>query len=63
RRRSGLEWLGLKQDRRALAVQLSNLTFRPNGDRLSIRFFLPKNAYATAVLREAPDLEVIAGGC
>jgi len=60
--RDALEWGGLKQDRRALTVQPSNLTFRLNGNRLGLRFFLPKGAYATAVHGETLDLEVIASG-
>ena len=60
--RDALVWVGLKRDRRALTVQPSNLTFRLNENRLELRFFLPKGAYATAVFREALDFEVIASG-
>ena len=60
--RDALEWVGLKQDRRALTARSSNVSCRLNGARLSLRFFLPNGAYATTVLREALDLEVVASG-
>lgn len=60
--RDALEWVGLKQDRRALTARSSNVSCRLNGARLSLRFFLPKGAHATTVLREALDLEVVASG-
>ena len=55
--RDALEWVGLKQDRRALTARSSNVSCR-----LNLRFFLPKGAHATTVLREALDLEVVASG-
>ena len=60
--RDALEWVGLKQDRRELTVQPTKVTCRLDGDRMSLRFFLPKGAYATTILREALDLEVISNG-
>ena len=60
--RDALEWVGLKQDRRELTVQPTQVTCRLDGDRMSLRFFLPKGAYATTILREVLDLEVIANG-
>ena len=49
----GLAAAGLEQDRRALRVQPAGLDWRYAApDRLVLEFFLPRGAYATAVLRE-----------
>jgi tRNA pseudouridine13 synthase len=51
--REGLEAAGLRQGRRALRLPVADLVWeRPDPDRLEVGFFLPKGAYATAVLRE-----------
>ena len=55
--RDTLEKVSVKQDRRALTARSSNVSCR-----LNLRFFLPKGAHATTVLREALDLEVVASG-
>ena len=60
--RDALEWVGLKQDRRQLTVQPTQVTCRLDGDRMSLLFFLPKGAYATTILREVLDLDVISSG-
>jgi len=50
---AGLEATGLKQDRRALRLNVANLTWQwePSGE-LVLTFSLPAGAYATSVLRE-----------
>lgn len=51
--RQGLENAGLKQERRALRVNLPDLAWRPlDGRRLELGFTLPAGAYATMVVRE-----------
>ena len=50
---AGLERAGLEQDRRALRVRVSELSWEWIGtDVLMVRFSLPAGSYATAVLRE-----------
>ena len=50
--RDGLEWKGLKQDRRALRVKVSKLSWQFVEDVLEMAFELPAGSYATMVLRE-----------
>ena len=52
----GLIAFGLENDRRALRVNISNLTWEFDGDTLRLQFNLPAGSYATAVLREIIDL-------
>jgi len=50
---NGLEGMGLKQQRRALRVNVDSLTWQFIDDKtIELRFFLPAGSYATAVLRE-----------
>ncbi len=50
---SGLEAMGLKQDRRALRVNVDSLAWKFLDDKsIELNFFLPAGSYATAVLRE-----------
>ena len=49
----GLEAAGLKQDRRALRLPVTDLHWqRLMADELVLEFSLPAGAYATSVLRE-----------
>jgi len=50
----GLIAFGLENDRRALRVNVSNLTWEFGDDdaTLKLKFNLPAGSYATAVLRE-----------
>ena len=48
-----LEHVGLRSERRALAVVPSDLS--AEGDTLTVEFTLGKGAYATSVLREVGD--------
>lgn len=48
----GLERAGMKQERRALRLPVSELNWEGLGDALSVTFFLPAGCYATTVLRE-----------
>ena len=50
--RDGLEWKGLKQDRRALRVKVSELSWQFVDEGLEVAFELPAGGYATMVLRE-----------
>lgn len=52
--REGLEKAGLKQERRALCLSVSDLQWQwlPEGDHLQLQFSLPAGCYATSVLRE-----------
>lgn len=53
----GLIAFGLENDRRALRVNISNLTWEFNGDdTFRLQFNLPAGSYATTVLREIIDL-------
>lgn len=50
---NGLESMGLKQDRRALRVNIDSLAWKFLDDKsIELNFFLPAGSYATAVLRE-----------
>jgi len=50
---NGLEGMGLKQDRRALRVNVDSLAWKFLDDKsIELKFFLPAGSYATAVLRE-----------
>jgi len=54
----GLEQAGLRQDRRALRVQVADLHWdMPAPDRLRLAFSLPAGSYATSVLHEVVDAE------
>ena len=55
--RDALEWMGLSQDRRALAVQATNVALDYRGDLCVASFTLPAGTYATVALREYFDLE------
>jgi tRNA pseudouridine13 synthase len=48
----GLIVFGLESDRRALRVNVANLSWEFNDDILKLKFNLPAGSYATAVLRE-----------
>ena len=48
----GLAATRLDQDRRALRVMPAALTWQLDGDCLTLRFRLPKGAFATSVLAE-----------
>ncbi|MEN8167335.1 MAG: tRNA pseudouridine(13) synthase TruD [Pseudomonadota bacterium] len=51
--RSGLEHVGLEQDRRPLRIRLDDLNWRfPDHDSLLLEFSLPAGSYATVLLRE-----------
>ncbi|MCU7810346.1 MAG: tRNA pseudouridine(13) synthase TruD [Candidatus Thiodiazotropha sp. (ex Notomyrtea botanica)] len=55
--REGLEQLGLEQERRALRVRLDDLQWQFSAsDTLTLTFFLPAGAFATALLRELMDI-------
>jgi len=49
---SGLENLGVEQQRRALRLVVNNLTWEYSSGVLTLRFRLTRGAFATAVLRE-----------
>lgn len=48
----GLEKAGMKQERRALRLPVSQLDWQLDGNSLSLSFFLSSGSYATSVLRE-----------
>ncbi|QYJ76391.1 tRNA pseudouridine(13) synthase TruD [Shewanella sp. FJAT-52076] len=50
--RDGLEKEGLTQERRALLLRPEQLSFKVDGDTLTLDFCLPAGAFATSVLRE-----------
>ncbi len=51
--RNGLEMAGLKQERRALRLSVTDISWRgPEKDELRLAFSLPRGAYATVVVRE-----------
>lgn len=53
----GLEAAGLKQERRALRIQVQDLHWSwPTDDQLQCRFSLPPGAYATELLAELGEL-------
>jgi tRNA pseudouridine13 synthase len=47
-----VEQAGMKQERRALRLPVRNLEWDLTGDRLEMSFYLPRGAFATAVLAE-----------
>ena len=51
----GLERFGLKMERRALRVPVTDLAWQIDQDHLELGFFLPKGCFATALLRECLD--------
>ena len=53
----GLAAQGLDQERRALRLRVADLAWRIEGDVLELSFGLPAGAFATAVLREAVDVD------
>lgn len=66
--RHGLAAAGLRQERRALRVQVNDLSWHwPEADRLVLEFSLPAGSYATALLRElaegAPHARPAASSC
>jgi tRNA pseudouridine13 synthase len=60
---AGLEAAGLKQDRRALRLGVTDLAWQwgPSGE-LVLTFSLPAGAYATSVLREVVQADTPGGG-
>jgi tRNA pseudouridine13 synthase len=52
----GLEQAGLKQERRPLRVLPQNMSWQFDDESLSLSFFLPSGAYATAVMRELAEI-------
>lgn len=57
RLRTGLERAGLKQERRALRLRPTEMTWDwRQDDALELRFALPPGCYATTVLRELGDI-------
>lgn len=56
--RNGLEWKGLKQDRRALRVKVADLSWVFGDEHLTLAFTLQAGSYATMVLRELLQVEV-----
>ncbi|MCF6283271.1 MAG: tRNA pseudouridine(13) synthase TruD [Candidatus Polarisedimenticolaceae bacterium] len=56
--RDGLEWKGLKQDRRPLRVKVGDLTWQFADEYLQLDFTLQAGSYATMVLRELLRVEV-----
>lgn len=52
-----LEWVGLKQERRALAVKPIDLSCEFENDTAVVRFALPAGSFATSVLHECFDLQ------
>jgi len=60
---AGLEAAGLKQDRRALRLGVTDLAWQwePSGE-LVLTFSLPAGAYATSVLREVLQADTAGGG-
>ena len=51
----GLGKAGLEQERRALRMRVSELSWQIDADRLTLRFRLPRGAFATTVLHELLD--------
>ena len=52
-----LEWVGLKQERRALAVQPTDVELVQQENTIELRFALPKGSYATVALNEYFDVK------
>ncbi len=55
--RDGLEWKGLKQDRRPLRVKVADLSWEFDDESLQLAFTLQAGSYATMVLRELLRIE------
>ena len=51
-----LEWVGLSQERRPLAVVPDDVQVRHNDRNLEVQFTLPRGTYATSALRDWFDL-------
>ncbi|MYD45849.1 MAG: tRNA pseudouridine(13) synthase TruD [Gammaproteobacteria bacterium] len=54
---NALEWVGLKQERRALVMHTSELAIQQEDDTIELRFSLPKGSYATVALNEYFDVK------
>lgn len=52
-----LEWVGLKQERRALVMHASGVEIQREDDMIELRFSLPKGSYATVALHEYFDVK------
>lgn len=52
-----LEWVGLRQERRALAVQPTGVELEQEENTIELRFALPKGSYATVALNEYFDVK------
>ncbi|MYF02187.1 MAG: tRNA pseudouridine(13) synthase TruD, partial [Gammaproteobacteria bacterium] len=52
-----LEWVGLKQERRALVMRASGVAIQQEDDAIELRFVLPKGSYATVALNEYFDVK------
>lgn len=57
-----LEFTGLKQDRRVLVSNVSQLQWQWQREDLRLHFELPVGAYATAVIRELAVIRPVTGG-
>lgn len=55
-----LEWVGLRQDRRALAVTASGVNTEQSGSTLRVQFSLPKGSFATVGLAQYFDCQALA---
>ena len=51
----GLSKAGLDQERRALRMRVSELSWSIDADRLTLKFRLPRGTFATTVLHELLD--------
>ena len=54
-----LEWVGLQQERRPLAVQAEQVTIEQSGSSIILEFSLPPGSYATVGISEYFDCEVV----
>lgn len=54
---NALEWVGLKQERRSLAMQPTDVEIQQEEDTIELRFALPKGSYATVALNEYLDVK------
>ena len=52
-----LEWVGLKQERRALVMHPTEVAIQRDDATIELRFALPKGSYATVALNEYFDVE------
>lgn len=52
-----LEWVGLKQERRALVMHASDVAIQRENDTIELQFSLPKGSYATVALNEYFDVK------